>query len=318
MVSELTVIVPVHNGQSTLQTALTSMRQNHADGIEYIVIDDHSTDDTPRIIEAALPAMPYVTFIRNPENFGVAKSRNIAFEQIQSRYISYFDADDWYLPGHLSRLLAAIKAYGTDMVRIDHVRSELGRHAVLDDRRQRDIRQMALRTPRLAIEPRERAMGRGMVDRNQRGRELDDELAQVTVRGALHDRDDRRWGRRAECDQRAEEVPQGRLDVEFVRGGIASHGDVPALIQDHALGAHPRALGGELLRGEQDHVAGDLGGERHPTLPSCLEDPTERDVHGLIAGGARSTPSPGKTERSPRSISEGGQLLHRPAPERIR
>jgi len=122
-VNELSVIVPVHNAQDFLQTSLATMRQNHREGIEFIVIDDASEDDTPRIIEAALPSMPYITFIRNEENLGVAKSRNVAMEQVDSHYLSYFDADDWYAPGHLPRLIEAIKTIGTDMVRIDHVRS---------------------------------------------------------------------------------------------------------------------------------------------------------------------------------------------------
>jgi len=121
--NELSVIVAVHNSQRFIHTALASIRQNHRDGIEFIVVDDCSSDSTPEIIESAMRDMPYVRLIRNPENYGVAKSRNIAFEHVDSRYLTYFDADDWYRPGHLPRLVEAIKELGTDMVRIDHVRT---------------------------------------------------------------------------------------------------------------------------------------------------------------------------------------------------
>jgi glycosyltransferase involved in cell wall biosynthesis len=139
-VNELSVIVPVHNGQDFMHVALASMRQNHRDGIEFIIVDDHSEDETPWIVEAALPSMPYVTFVRNPENFGVAHSRNLALELAQSRYLSYFDADDWYLPGHLPRMIGAIQDLGTDMVRTDHVHTaRTTRRLVIAPEPRRDI-----------------------------------------------------------------------------------------------------------------------------------------------------------------------------------
>lgn len=119
---ELSVIVPMYNAQEFLAGGLSTIRANAEDGIHFYLVDDHSTDDTPRLVEAAVREMPYATFWRNDENFGVAKTRNLALEQVRSRYVTYFDIDDWYQPGHLSRLLAAIKDLGVDMVRTDHVR----------------------------------------------------------------------------------------------------------------------------------------------------------------------------------------------------
>lgn len=120
---ELSVIVPLHDGERFLPSALATMRLNHREGIRFILIDDHSTDASPRLIEAALKSMPYITFLRNPENYGVARSRNIALEHADSRYLTYLDIDDWYRPGHLGALIDAIAELGTDMVRTDHVLS---------------------------------------------------------------------------------------------------------------------------------------------------------------------------------------------------
>lgn len=138
-VDELNVIVPLHNGERFLPGALATMRHNHRDGIRFIVIDDHSDDESPRIVEAAQKSMPYITFLRNPENYGVARSRNIAFEHVDSRYLTYLDVDDWYRPGHLAALIDSIARLQTDMVRTDHVLSVgLSRTLVAAPERVRD------------------------------------------------------------------------------------------------------------------------------------------------------------------------------------
>lgn len=145
--SELSVIVPVHNAAPFLPGCLATIRANHRDGYQFIVIDDHSTDETPRLIEQARETMPWLTVLRNPENYGVARSRNLALEAAEGRYLSYLDVDDWYQAGHLDATLAAIKRFGVDFVRTDHVRvdglhrtiveaPEPVRDTVLDPRRQ--------------------------------------------------------------------------------------------------------------------------------------------------------------------------------------
>lgn len=119
--SELSIVVPVHNAAQFLPGCLATIRANHRDGYQFIIVDDHSTDATPQLIEQAAATMPWLTVLRNPENVGVARSRNLALDVAQGRYISYLDADDWYRVGHLDAILAAIRRLGVDFARTDHV-----------------------------------------------------------------------------------------------------------------------------------------------------------------------------------------------------
>ncbi len=123
-IDELSVIVPMYNAQDFVANCLATIRTNVEEGMRFYLIDDCSSDETPRIVEAALEQMPYVTFLRNEQNQGVARSRNIVMEHVDSRYVTYLDVDDWYRPGHLGRLLASIKDLQTDMVRTDYVRAQ--------------------------------------------------------------------------------------------------------------------------------------------------------------------------------------------------
>jgi len=118
----LSIIVPVYNAAAFLPNCLATIRANRRDDYQFILIDDHSTDETPEIIERAAQEMPWLTTLRNPENYGVARSRNIALTHAEGRYLAYLDADDWYQVGHLDRTLAALQRLGVDFVRTDHVR----------------------------------------------------------------------------------------------------------------------------------------------------------------------------------------------------
>lgn len=128
---KLSVVLPVYNGEQFLPACLESIRRNHRDGFEFIIVDDHSEDRTPHILEAAQAKMPDLTFIRNSVNSGVAKSRNVAHEAVRGRYLTYVDADDWYGPQHLEKLVASIERLGVDFLRTDHVRVEGDRRTLV-------------------------------------------------------------------------------------------------------------------------------------------------------------------------------------------
>ena len=120
--SELSVIVPMHNAEAFVPGCLATIRRNVSDGMRFIVVDDYSTDATPRLLEAAARVSPYITVVRNDANLGVAASRNIAQALVKTRYVSYLDVDDWYAPGYLSALERAIAELEVDFVRTDHIR----------------------------------------------------------------------------------------------------------------------------------------------------------------------------------------------------
>jgi glycosyltransferase involved in cell wall biosynthesis len=92
----VSVIVPVFNGAATLLDAIESIRAQEV-STEIIVVDDGSTDDTPRILDT----LHDVIVIRQ-ENRGPAAARNRGLLVASAPFIAFVDDDDVWLPRRLT------------------------------------------------------------------------------------------------------------------------------------------------------------------------------------------------------------------------
>ncbi|MFG3008146.1 glycosyltransferase family 2 protein [Streptomyces calvus] len=123
---KLSVIVPFYNVQQYAPDTLVSLRANARPDFEFVLVDDHSQDETPAILERAadeLSDIAQVRYIRHDHNGGLATARNTGLDAARGEYLAFLDGDDWLAPGHLSELVAAIEGLGCDFVRTDHVRA---------------------------------------------------------------------------------------------------------------------------------------------------------------------------------------------------
>jgi glycosyltransferase involved in cell wall biosynthesis len=80
--------------------------QSQREGWEVIVVDDGSTDDTPRVL-APFSSDPRVRVLRQ-DNAGSAAARNLGIGHSSGEFIAFLDADDFYHPRSIERFQAAI------------------------------------------------------------------------------------------------------------------------------------------------------------------------------------------------------------------
>jgi len=120
-VVELSVVVPAYDARAHLSTTLASLRRNAHRDIEFVVVDDASTDGTAEAVEAAADQVPGLRLVRSPENVGLASARNLGLDHAAGRYVAFLDADDWLAPGYLPALLDVARRHDVDLVRTDHV-----------------------------------------------------------------------------------------------------------------------------------------------------------------------------------------------------
>jgi len=100
--SRVSVIIPVRNGVATIRRTVDSALAQECERPEVIVVDDGSTDATPRILGSYGPDIK----VLRQSNRGPSAARNAgaAAANPESEYFTFLDADDVLLPGMLKTL----------------------------------------------------------------------------------------------------------------------------------------------------------------------------------------------------------------------
>lgn len=105
--TSVTVIVPVYNAEKWLQRTIDSiLLQNLGlDHITCILIDDHSTDSSKKIMKKYSHMYENVVSVFLEENTGTpAHPRNLGAHLANSEYVFFLDADDWLYPTGIKTL----------------------------------------------------------------------------------------------------------------------------------------------------------------------------------------------------------------------
>ncbi|MCW5881063.1 MAG: glycosyltransferase family 2 protein [Anaerolineae bacterium] len=103
----VSVVLPVHNGERFLADALASVRAQAYAPLEVIVVDDGSTDGTPRL----LAGLGGDAIIQQQTRQGPAAARNHGLRMARGEIVAFLDADDVWPRGMLRRHVAYLKAH---------------------------------------------------------------------------------------------------------------------------------------------------------------------------------------------------------------
>jgi len=99
-------IIPTYNRLATLGRALESVFTQSRQADEVCVVDDGSTDGTEELVKAQYPDTIYI----RQKNSGVSSARNKGVGATTSKYLSFLDSDDEWLPKKLEIQLSALQA----------------------------------------------------------------------------------------------------------------------------------------------------------------------------------------------------------------
>ena len=94
MMYDVSVIIPVYNGEEYLKKCLDSICNQTLHNIEIICINDGSTDGTLSILNKYANVDERIKVI-STENNGQGSARNTALNIAMGQYIAFVDADDW-------------------------------------------------------------------------------------------------------------------------------------------------------------------------------------------------------------------------------
>lgn len=99
------MVIPAHEAEQRIGAAVRSALDQTLPPAEVLVVDDGSRDGTAAAADAA-----GATVIRLSVNRGAAAARNVGLAAAGSDRVAYLDADDLWLPEHLSAIDAAFAA----------------------------------------------------------------------------------------------------------------------------------------------------------------------------------------------------------------
>lgn len=103
MAAFITVITPVFNGERFIEKCIHSVAAQACDGVEHLIIDGGSSDDTVAIIERAAKHHPHLRWISEPDD-GQSDAMNKGIRWAQGQVVSFLNVDDYYEPGVLQRV----------------------------------------------------------------------------------------------------------------------------------------------------------------------------------------------------------------------
>lgn len=99
----VSVIMPVYNSGRYVWQAIISIMDQTYKNFEFIIIDDHSSDDSWFTIKQFASKDKRIKAYRNEKNMGIVYTRNKGFKLMdkKAKYIAIFDADDVSYPNRL-------------------------------------------------------------------------------------------------------------------------------------------------------------------------------------------------------------------------
>ena len=113
----VSVILPAYNVGPWIEPCIESLKKQELPGLEFIFVDDCSTDDTLERIQAFAREDDRVRVIRNEKNSGAGPTRNRGIEEARGEYLSFIDPDDWVSERFYEELYTAAVAGDFDIVK---------------------------------------------------------------------------------------------------------------------------------------------------------------------------------------------------------
>lgn len=110
----LSVIIPVFNMAESLSRCIESVVGQECDGLEIIVVDDGSTDNSPALCDQWAERDTRIRVIHRP-NGGLSRARNAGIAASRGGLITFVDADDFIAPHTYSRIMACMDD-GCDLI----------------------------------------------------------------------------------------------------------------------------------------------------------------------------------------------------------
>lgn len=105
----LSIAIPTFNGARTIKNMLNILLPQIDERVELFVVDNASTDETPKIIEKYKLDYPFIGYFRNESNIGADGNFLKCMKMAKGKYIYLLSDDDILVEGALQRILGFLE-----------------------------------------------------------------------------------------------------------------------------------------------------------------------------------------------------------------
>ena len=113
--SLVTIIVAVYNVSAYLPHCIDSVITQSHQRLDVLLIDDGSTDNSPRLCDEAAARDARVRVIHKP-NQGLSAARNAGLDSACGEFVAFLDGDDWMETETIADLLEVAERGRADVV----------------------------------------------------------------------------------------------------------------------------------------------------------------------------------------------------------
>ena len=107
----ISIIIPTYNRVELLKDAIHSvLGQDFPGHVEILISDDGSTDQTLAVASSFGSKVKIIEKPKNCNSQGASSARNRGILKATQPYICFLDSDDFYLQGHLYKMVRAIES----------------------------------------------------------------------------------------------------------------------------------------------------------------------------------------------------------------
>lgn len=135
MKPKISIIITIYNRERFIEECARSLFEQTLDDIEYIFVDDASTDNSIDILHSLICSYPkrgsLIKIIHLEKNGGVSNARRIGMEQVSGEYVIHADSDDWVEKDMYERLYQKAKETQADIVGCNICNEYLKKKSVL-------------------------------------------------------------------------------------------------------------------------------------------------------------------------------------------
>ena len=119
--ADISIIVPIYNAEKYIEKCLDSLVKQTKKELEFILVNDGSTDKTEKIIEKYKDKR--IKYYKN-KNQGIGKTRNFGISKATGKYMMFLDSDDYLDTTACEKLYRKAIFDKLDMVVFDFYRVE--------------------------------------------------------------------------------------------------------------------------------------------------------------------------------------------------